>query len=255
MRVATRLLVALALLLALLVIASCTAPASIAAWYVDRLGGGAIRLADSEGLLRRGQARITDAGGRWSVPIAWTIDTVGLWRGELELRLGSTPGDALRGRFRLSAGTIEGDDIDVTLPARMVSTWLPPGIALAAGGELTFAAQALRLSEHSEGRAALRWSPARVADAKAQAIDLGIVTAQLVARGERIDATLASQGGDTAITGDVRITAAGLDSDVTLTPRTSPASPLLHALAGFGVPAANGGVRLSYHGPWQAPAR
>jgi len=255
MRVGIRILATLVVALAILFVAVHAAPAQLAGWWLRHASGGALLITDAQGSLYDGRGNLGDAAGRWSVPVAWTLETGALARGVLGVRFGASPADAVRGTLRVSPARVDASDVDVTLPAAIMTGSLPPMIALNAGGSVVLTATAFTLDDHAHGHASVHWAPARVADAAAQTVDFGSVTADIVANGERIDVTINSAGGDTALAGTARVAGARVDADVTLTPRRQPPSSLLRTLAAFGAAAADGGTRFGYHGEWAHAAR
>ena len=255
-RVAGRALAALGILLLATVIAILAMPAGVAAWGVTRISDGAIVLADADGMLHSGRGRVTDTAGHWSVAVAWDIDCAKLWRGVLSIRFGATPADAIRGTLDVSRAEVIARNVDATVPAAIAQAWLPPSVALRVGGEIAIVSTEWVLRrQDARGRATARWSPARIADSRANVIDFGVLSADIDASGEGIAAKLANAGGDTLIAGDIRIRDVSIDADVTVTPRSSAPSPLLAMIAPFGATAAGGGTRFSYHGPWQVAPR
>ncbi|MEO8848545.1 MAG: type II secretion system protein N [Casimicrobiaceae bacterium] len=245
-------------LLALLVAAATAfavvsiAPASVAGWAVSRASPATLRLTDTDGTLRNGRGRLSDAAGRWSLPLAWTLDGSELWRGALIVHVGGSAADLVHGTLRATPSTLRATGFEARLPASMATNFLPPGIALAFGGNVVVSAPDFAIDSHADGfasagHASASWSPARMADAAGNAIDLGTLTADANAAGGRVDVELANAGGDTAIAGGVHVAGERVDADVTLTPRGAP-PPLLHSLASFGTATASGGTRFSYHG-------
>jgi hypothetical protein len=230
------------------------APASLATRAVASASGGALALADAEGSLAEGEGRIVDAAHRISVPIAWRIDRTALASGTLRVALGRGTGDAVRGIVRVTRDSLALDDADITVPAAVVSAWLPPALHLALGGDLRLTTEALRIGPRGEGTARVTWAPARAADGRAQSIDFGTATATIVASGPAVAATLASNGGDTALGGRLEATPAGATVDVTLTPRNAAPSPLLRAIAPFGASAPEGGTRFGTRYTWRGVA-
>jgi hypothetical protein len=255
MRPLLRAVAALVVVLLLGVIVYAAAPAGVAAWCVRHASDGAVLLADAEGSLRDGRARVTDARGRWSVPFVWTLDAGTLWQGALTVHFGASPADPVRGTLRISRAAIFASDVDATVPAAIATLWLPPVIALDIGGEVRLTSPAFQWGDHPQGHATARWSPARVADARAQVLDFGTLSAALDAQDDRLVARITSAGGDTAATGDVRVAGARIDADVILASRTATPSPLLHAIAPFGSAQPDGATRYSYHGAWQPANR
>jgi hypothetical protein len=245
MRALAIVLAVVALVIAAALVALSFAPASLASRAVARASGGALALADAEGSLADGRARIVDAAHRVSVPIAWRLDRTALANGTLRVDLGRGAGDPVRGTLRVTRTTLALDDADITVPAALVGAWLPPPLHLTLGGDLHMTTSALRVGPHGDGTAEVRWTPARAADASAQAIDFGTATATIASSGPAVSATLASTGGDTAVGGTLAANERGASIDVTLTPRDATPSPLLRAIASLGAPAPGGGTRFA----------
>jgi len=158
MRPLLRAAAALVVVLSLVVIVYAAAPAGVAAWGVRHASDGAVLLADAEGSLRDGRARVTDARGRWSVPVVWALDAGTLWQGALTIYFGASPADSVRGTLRISRAAIFASDVDATVPAAIATLWLPPVIALDIGGDVRLTSPAFQWSDRPQGRATAHWS-------------------------------------------------------------------------------------------------
>ncbi|MEP7063752.1 MAG: type II secretion system protein N [Betaproteobacteria bacterium] len=256
MRRLTRALAVVGFLVLLAMVAVLAAPASVVAWLVEWQTHGTIRLADTEGSLRSGRARVTDAGGRWSAPVAWTLDAGAWWRGVLTLHLGQSPTDPVRGSIELSRNAIAASGLDVTVPAAIVRAWLPAIVALDLGGDIRISAPSLRVDDRiAQGRVSAVWTPARLVDGAGNVADFGSATVDVDAGDGKVIGRLASVGGDTALAGEMRVDGARVDADITLTPRTATPSALLRNVTVFGSAAPDGGTRFSYHGAWRGARR
>jgi Type II secretion system (T2SS), protein N len=247
-----RALAALAIAVVLAAIVIAAAPASLAGWWLAHASGGALALGNAEGRLIAGSGGLATADGRASVALTWRLEPLALLRGVLALRLGATPADPVRGELRIAGDWIELADADVTMPAAFSMAGMPVLAPFTVGGDVHLTTALLRIGRDGAGNALVRWAPARIADPAARTIDFGNATATLAAQGTSLQATLANDGGDTALGGTLRADAARADVDVTLTPRGPTAAPLLQLLAGFGGSAPGGAAHLAWHGAWRA---
>ena len=248
MRAVLRGLAALAVVLVLAVCAVRFAPATLATRGVREASGGALTLADARGTLVDGRARLVDSVHGVSVPVAWKVDTGAALGGTLVVRLGDGPGDPVRGIVRVTRDAIALEAADITLPAALARAWLPPVPMIDIGGDVRVTAPSWQVGAGAHGDARAYWTPARVADARAETLDFGAVTATIETRGDATVAVLSSAGGDTVIGGTLGVSGTRIDADITLTPRAATPAPLLRAIEGFGAPAPAGGARFAYHG-------
>ncbi len=251
MRASTRAAAVLLVAATVVVAAVAMAPAGIAAWWVKRQSGGMITLADAQGSLWSGRARVTDTNGRMSVPLAWTVDRASLLHGVLALQFGNAVTDAIRGTLRITGAKAELTQASATVPAAMASLLLPAYVPLSLGGEVTLASPSFRFADVPQGNAVVRWLRARVADGQGRALDFGAVTATIAAQDAQVVTTLDSQGGDTALAGTVTVRGATIGADLSVSPRTAPAAPLLAFIALFGTAQPDGGVQFHYQGTWR----
>ena len=249
---------AAAILLVVAVVAvalASMAPPGIAGWWIKRQSGGTITLADAQGSLWSGRARVTDPHGRVSVPLTWTVDRASLLQGVLALQFGNAPTDAVRGTLRITRNATELTQVSATVPAAIASLLLPGYIPLSFGGEVTLSSASFRFAGAPQGDATARWTPARVADNQGRALYFGAVTAAISAQDAQVVTTLESRGGDTTLSGNVTMRGPTIVADVSLSPRVAPTPPLLAAIAAFGAVQPDGGVRFRYQGASRGTAR
>ncbi len=246
--------------LAALLLLACAAvwfiaPAALAVAWLNDASHGMLQLSDASGTLHDGRGRIGDRAGRWSIPVAWSLDAGMLWRGTLVVHLGSAT-DSVHATLRISRSGVDARDVDVSIPAAVATSMLPPMIALNAGGTVVVTSDALALGEQTQGSAHARWLQARLADAGGNALDFGTVSAELRAADDgSATVTMAGAGGDTALDGSAHLAANRIDADLTLMPRTGAPLPLLQSLAAFGAARPGGGASFAYHGEWTRARR
>ena len=125
---------------------------------------------------RRARGAPAIAAGRWSMPGRMdarrpACSREACWR---------APGDRANGRGARDAARVARDvdarDVDVSIPAAVATSMLPPMIALNAGGTVVVTSDAIALGDQARGSARARWSPARLADAGGNALDFGTVS-------------------------------------------------------------------------------
>ena len=232
------------------------APASLLATRVERATGGTLAVRQSEGTVWRGRGVL--AAGDAQLPNAWTVDPEPLLRGELRAHLGPFDGvgrvpraDVLAERDRISLR-----DVDLTLPLPLAIEALGGRIAhrvgLVADGDLTIrSAQLDWVPPTVNGDLEVVWRAARFSLPAYAPIDLGDVTASLVANGERLAGPVRNSGGVMDIGGEITVRpdrSAALS--LLLTPRRADDATLARALATLGT-AEGSGWRVN----WQMPPR
>jgi len=232
------------------------APASLLAARVERATGGTLAAGQVEGTVWRGRGVL--AAGGTQLPIAWTLDPEPLLHGELRAHIGPFDGvgrvpraDVLAERDRLSLR-----DVDLTLPLPLAIEALvgrlAHGVGLVAEGDLTIrSAQLDWVPATVNGDLEIVWRAARFSLPTYAPIDLGEVTATLVANGERLAGPVRNSSGVMDIGGEITVhpdRSAAIS--LLLTPRRTDDATLARALATVGT-AEGGGWRVN----WQTPPR
>ena len=232
------------------------APASLLATRVERATGGAVAASQVEGTVWRGRGVL--AAGDTQLPIAWTLDPESLLHGELQAHIGAFDGvgrvpraDVLAGRDRITLR-----DVDLTLPLPLaveaLGGRLAQRVGLVADGDLAIrSAQFDWVPPTVNGDLAIVWRGARFSLPTYAPIELGDVTATLVANGERLAGPIENSGGVMDIRGDVMVRPdRSAAIALLLTPRRADDATLARALATVGTPEGSG-----WRVTWQTPPR
>ena len=210
-------LVAIAVLVAAAV---ALAPAAILGVAVERLGRGAVTLAETDGTVWRGRGTLS-VGTALRLPLAWRIDPLPLVQGEARIAIvPPAAGDAPHAEIAARTGAVVVRALDLVLPAEAVATVAPrAGVRLQ--GELRVTSPSLEWTPTAFGGGArVEWRDARFAIANDVAIRLGAVSANLVAAGDRLAGPVTNEGGDFDVRGTVSLRTTGMpDVAVTMTPR------------------------------------
>lgn len=216
-----RWLLGLAAIFVVLAIAAALAPASLLADRVAQASRGELRLVDAQGTVWDGRARLVDAAGRWSLPLAWQLAAVPLVRGEAHFDVrAADAGPGARASIVARDGTVQARDVDVTFPAGALR--LPAGVVAAGDVRLTSEAAVVGAGRN-EGTLRIEWTRARLAVPGVPPLDLGTAQATLAADGERWRGPVQARGGAAVIDGDVSVDAAGADVTLAIVPQ--PAAP------------------------------
>ncbi len=243
-----RVAVALLALVFLAVALAALAPATLLDARVAAATRGAVLLADTGGTVWSGTARLADARGRWSVPIAWRTDALALLGGELAVTLLPAEGNGARGEIVLDGQAVRLANLDVAVPAAMLASAWTRGPVPQFGGSIALRAPAFRLKgARSAGALDARWERARLT-VLGVTLDLGSVDAQARPAGDATRVALSNQGGEVAISGEVRVRDDGLQLDALLTPAASLPPALALLIRSLGAPAPDGAVRVVWQG-------
>jgi hypothetical protein len=209
-----------AAIVALAVAIAATAPASLAGAAVERATGGAVTVAGADGTLWRGRGTLA-AGSALRLQIAWSIDPLGLARGELRVRIRpvAPTGDAPRADVSARDGALALRGLDVALPADGLAA-LAPRSGLRVSGDVRATAASLERSGGAwNGDAHIAWAGARLAIGSDPPLRLGTVRAELAAAGDRLAGPVTNEGGEFDVRGSVSIDAGGTPAlALTLTP-------------------------------------
>jgi hypothetical protein len=232
------------------------APASLLATQVERATGGTLAARQVEGTVWRGRGVL--AAEDTQLPIAWTVDPTPLLHGELRAHIGAFDGIGPTPRADVVAqrDSLSLRDVDITLPLPLAVDALGGRIArrvgVVADGDLTLRSTRLDwLPPAVNGELVIAWRGARFTLPTHAPIDLGEVSATLVADGARLTGPVRNSGGIIDIRGDVtaRPDRSGAIS-LLLTPRRADDATLAKALAAIGT-AEGSGWRVN----WQTPPR
>jgi hypothetical protein len=230
------------------------APASLLATRVERATGGTLAARQVEGTVWRGRGVL--AAGDTQLPIAWTVEPESLLQGELHAHIGAYDGmglvpraDVLAGRDRISL-----HDVDLTLPlpllVQAVGGRLAQRVGLVADGDLAIRSTELEwLPPAVNGDLTVVWRGARFTLPTQAPLELGEVTATLVADGQRLAGPIENSGGVMDVRGDVAVRGdRSATLSLLLTPRRADDAALARALATVGT-AEGSGWRVN----WQTP--
>ena len=228
------------------------APASLADRWIASATQDRLRLADADGTLWRGRGMLSDARGAWRLPIGWKVDPSALVRGALALELEPrSDGGSAQGRVQWVSQTLDLSGVRLDLPVtglvRLASEALPAEL----GGRLTVEAPSFRYEGRGgTGALDLRWERARLVW-NGVALDLGTVSARLSPSGDALRGTLANNGGDAKIDGDLAAEGGVYAVRATITPGPTLPPDLARLVATLGTRDNNGAV----HVQWRFAAR
>jgi hypothetical protein len=178
-----------------------------------------------------------------------------LLKGEVRLHLTSFDAASTtpRGDIVAENKRVAFSDANVILPATLLAQATPLNrIGVVADGEVEAVTSRLDWSPASmAGDVRLAWRRARLTLPPFPALDLGELTANLVANGPRLAGPVSNQGGDLDIRGEASVGAdRSTDVSLTLTPRRTDNVALAQILAAFGKPD-GAGWRIA----WRTPPR
>lgn len=233
----TRLVAWFAGLAVVAVAVAAFAPASLLAALVADVTRGELRLANARGTAWNGAADAVVGGGRWTLPVTWTLAPLALLNGEASIALRSPDGGSADVVVR--DGTIVARNVALAFPAQALR--LPAGTA--AGGELRVTADALTLApDRHEGRLRIEWARARLALPGAGAVALGTASATLAGEGAKWRGPLEARGGALVVDGEASVDRAGADVTLAIVPQPDAPQALRAALDAADV---QGVVRLN----------
>jgi hypothetical protein len=240
---------ALALVLLCIALVMAMAPATWMARLLDAQSDGALVLTDPAGSLWSGRGHLALGDSRWSTPLGWSLSPLPLLWGHVDLKLALEGASGSPAHLMADGRGMALLATTLTIPAAaLAGIWHQP-LPVAVGGEIALATPgASLLDDVAAGEITLRWQHARLADSNGQVLDLGDVATTLRSRGAGFAGTLANNGGDATLSGDLVLSSRGSSVDLTLTPRDPRAAPFMRALALVGTPASGGGTRIT----WQA---
>jgi hypothetical protein len=223
------------------------APAAVVDERIARHSNGGLRIADARGTVWHGSGTLTPQDGSWRLPVAWQLRPWPLLRQTLDITLAGTPeARFLQGRFEATPEALMIRDLQATIPAQVLGA-RTAGQRLAIGGDIDVRADALKLARtDSAGSVAAVWKSARLAGPALPAIDAGVVTLRLAARGDALVGPVTNQGGQAVITGDVVLQADRLGASLRLQPNPSATRELRDALAALGPVDASGAVTVRF---------
>lgn len=239
---------ALAALLLLVVAFAALAPATLVDARIAALTRDTLRLADASGTVWSGGGALSDARGRWRLPVSWRLDAAALLRGALRVDLRPTAGGTARGTLGAADNTLELTALHVEVPAAALeSAWtrtpVPRFEGVIVADTPSFRTDGMR----TDGTLDLRWERARVA-LLGVALDLGTVEASVRPNAMGTTVALRNRGGDVALRGEARAEGNAFTLDATLTPSPALPQPALLALRALGAGAPDGSVHVKWQG-------
>jgi hypothetical protein len=210
------LLVALALL--------ALAPPTLLAPALARASAGALSLVEAEGTLWRGQGTLLADGQR--LPLAWQIDPLQLFRGEIAVRV--TPqaasGPTPRGLVVISLHGVAVADAAFALPAAVLVSGAAGPVPWVASGNILATTRRLESRDNAlAGAIDLHWRRAGLRLASGgPALELGDVAAPLKGGADRLAGPITNSGGAVSIEGEISGgLRGGFAANVLLVPRAS----------------------------------
>ena len=246
MKLAGFLVAALACLLAA---ATAFMPATLVDRRLDAATGGKLRITDAAGTVWAGRGAITDAGGTWRVPVAWSISKADVLRNVHAVALQPADGAATpRGTVQIVDDGARAHDLAVEAPAQALAAALPIRALAVLGGTIAVsAADFAWTAKEKSGRIDAQWRGARLVSGDARA-DLGTVTLSAAPQGAALGGRIANTGGDVRLDGTVVVDAGGLSVEGTIAPAAGAPPAIARALAALGTPDAAGAVRIAWRG-------
>ncbi len=238
--------------IAVAVEAAWLAPATLLDPYAARASGGVLRVADAEGTVWHGRGNVVAGTAR--IPVAWRVGFWPLLQGVLRVDVTSgTRAETPRATITISADTLSFADVDVTVPARILSAALGQAAVAAVDGDIHATAANFAWKPHaSRGEARIAWRAARMAFVGTGApLALGEVRTTLTADGDLLSGSVTNDGGDLALRGEWSIrTQDQLRVALHVTPRHAGHDELARVLATIGT-ADGAGWRIDWHAPLQ----
>ena len=237
---------ALCALVLLVVAFAWLAPASLVDERVASASGGRVRLADAAGTVWHGAGVLTDAQGRWRIPLAWRVDALPLARGALSLTLVPAAGDDPQGALVADSDTLRITGLRVAIPAAALETLWPRPPVPRLDGVLSLDAPAFTTDgRKADGAFDLRWSRASVSFAGLRA-SLGTVEARAQPAQDALLIALSNQGGDVTLRGNATLRNDSVAVDATLTPLPTLAPAVAAGLRALGPADPDGTVHLAW---------
>ena len=232
------------------------APATLLSSRVERATGGTLAVHGVEGTVWHGRGVLEGAGTQ--VPLSWAIEAMPLLRGELRVQI--APFDAQlsmpQAEIVATRQAVTLAHLNAVLPAALITHAFANNtlrnIGFTANGDVAIATPRLDWKPGTiDGNVNVVWRGGQLLLPPLPALNLGDVTATLVANGARLAGPVTNQGGDLNISGDVSAGADGSAAvSLILTPRRADDAALTRLLSSFGAPVGNG-----WRVAWQSPPR
>jgi hypothetical protein len=240
---------ALAALVLLVMAFAMLAPATLLDARVAAMTNDRVRLADAAGTVWNGTGMLSDAQGRWRVPMAWRVSMPAALSGAFRVAFVPEAHGTARGVLTASGNTLDLSTLHLELPAAVLeSVWSRPPVPRFDGVIVADAPSFHTDGTHFDGAFDLHWDRARIALAGV-AVDLGAVEANARPSADGLTVALSNRGGDLALAGKARAQGNALTLDATLTPGATLPAPARVALRALGPTAADGSVHVTWHGP------
>ncbi|HTQ02122.1 MAG TPA: type II secretion system protein N [Casimicrobiaceae bacterium] len=246
MKLAAFLVAALACLLAAV---AAFMPATLVDLRLDAASGGKLRLTDATGTVWDGRGAVTDAGGAWRVPVAWSISKADVLRNVHAVALRPVDDAATpRGTVQAVDDGARVHDLSVEVPAQALAALLPTRALPVLGGTIAVsAADFAWTAKDKSGRVEAQWRGARLVSGDARA-DLGTVTLSAAPQGSALGGRIANTGGDVRLDATVAVSDGSVSVEGTIAPAAGAPPTIARALAAFGTPDAAGAVRVAWRG-------
>ena len=231
--------------------AALLAPATLVDALVVMRTGGALRIADAQGLWWNGRGTLIATGAPARLPLGWHVKLAALLRGALDATFVTPDGvpfadvEATRSRVRLAR-------VDARIPAAIAVALAVRSNAIAdtvaAGGMLSLESPGFEWAHgRASGSLGARWQRARIAFA---GFDLDVGDIELALRSPAgsgdLRGTLANRGGEFALAGDVVVSGSTVSTRLAVTPRVTTPEVVRSALALLGRPDASGTVHVAW---------
>jgi hypothetical protein len=232
------------------------APATLLSSRVERATGGILALHGVEGTIWHGRGVLEGAGTQ--VPLSWVIEAMPLLRGELRAQI--APFDAQltmpQAEVVATRQALTLTHLNAVLPAALITRAFANNtlrtIGFTANGDIAIASPRLDWKPGTiDGNVNVVWRGGQLMLPPLPALNLGDVTATLVANGARLAGPVTNQGGDLDVSGDLSAGADGSAAvSLVLAPHRADDVVLTRLLSSFGTRAGNG-----WRVAWQSPPR
>lgn len=240
---------ALAVLVLLVLAFAALAPASLLDARIASMTRDRVRLADAAGTVWTGSGVLSDAQGRWRMPLAWQVSVPAALRGALRVELTPDARSTARGVLSAADSTLDLSSLHVELPAAaLASVWTRPPVPRFEGVIVADAPSFRTDGTRVVGALDVRWDRARVGLAGV-AVDLGTVEANAHPSAGGMTVSLRNSGGDVALSGEARTEGDALVLDATLTPAPTLPAPALALLRALGPATGDGSVQVTWRKP------
>ncbi len=232
------------------------APATLLSSRVERATGGILAVHGVEGTVWHGRGVLE--GADTQVPLSWAIEAMPLLHGEVRAQIAPFDGQLALPQAEIAATrqAVTLTRVNAVLPAALITRAFANNtlrnIGFTANGDVAITSPRLDWKPGTiDGNVNVVWRGSQLLLPPLPALNLGDVTATLVANGARLAGPVTNEGGDLDVRGDLSAGADGSAAvSLILTPRRADDAVLTRLLSSFGTPVGNG-----WRVAWQSPPR